>query len=41
MEGAKERTEDEWRELFKSVGLKLTNVYARDAMHSIVEGVTE
>jgi len=39
MKGAKERTEGEWRDLFNSVGLRFTNIYGRDNMHAIVEGV--
>jgi len=39
MVGAKERTEEEWHALFASAGLKLINIYAREAWQSVFEAV--
>jgi hypothetical protein len=38
-EGAKERTEKEWEELFGSIGLKITGIYGHDKWQQIIETV--
>jgi hypothetical protein len=37
--GSKERSEEEWFEILKTVGLKINTIYARDSSHSIIEAV--
>jgi len=39
MIGAKERTEEEWNDLFNSVGLKLKKIYGRENFQAIIEAV--
>ena len=37
--GSKERTEEEWRELFNTVGLKLKKIYGKENFQAIIEAV--
>jgi hypothetical protein len=37
--GSKERSEKEWHEVLKAVGLKIRAIYARESLHAIIEAV--